>query len=128
MLKKLSVCFAFLIMVTAYLSTNRLFLFQDAYLVYNGKSAGNIVSKKVLPFDKCDGVFKIYDEFDYNYLVKKLNAKLVYSENLGGTVSKYYYSNSLPKKEVINGKKVNLHVAISSNQVVVGTPIIYGSY
>lgn len=129
MAKKLFVCFAFLIMVLSYLPSNRLFVFQDANLVYNGKSSGEIVYKKTLPFLKYDGAFKSYKiDSDYQSLLKKLNAKLVFVENIGDTVSEYYYSNALPYKEVIKGNKVNLHIAKSSEQIVVGTPIIYGAF
>lgn len=129
MLKRLLVCFVFLLTVLAYASSNRLFVFEKANVVYNGKSSGQIVCERVLPFKQYDGVFKSFDdEKDYENLIKKYNAKLVLIEETEGVVSEYYYSYSLPYKEVVKGKKVNLHVAKSLNKIVVGSPIIYGSY
>ena len=130
MLKRLVVvCFAFLFITLTYVSTSKLFVYEKAFVVYGGKSLGKIVSEKVMPFTSSDGVFKVFSK-DTNYkdLVKKYNAKLVFIEKNGDIVSEYYYSNSLPSKEIINGKKVNLYIAISLEQIVIGSPIIYGSY
>ena len=129
MLKKLLVCFAFLLMTATYLSTNKPFLYEKANVVYSGKSLGQMQEKLVLPLNKFDGVFKSYSvDTDYCELVKKYNAKLIFIEKTDGVISKYYYSNSIPYKEIIKGKKVNLHIAISNSQITIGTPIIYGGY
>lgn len=57
-------------------------------------------------------------------------AQVVFVEETQGVCSYYFFSQLLPKKIVLNGRAVNLHIAVESNQerVVVGYPIIFGGY
>ena len=50
------------------------------------------------------------------------------AETAGGTQSFYAYSKKLGKSVVINGKKINLHIAVAEDSAVVGTPIIFGGF
>lgn len=60
--------------------------------------------------------------------IKRLKARLLFTENVDGIFSEYYYSNKIPRYKSINGYKVNLHVAYSASGTTIGSPIIFGSY
>lgn len=66
--------------------------------------------------------------FNYQNIVDSTGAQLVFVEQIDGVISYYYFSNNLPKIADINGKKVNLHIAVSGEKVKVGTPLIYGGF
>lgn len=55
-------------------------------------------------------------------------AELIFSENASGIQSYYFYSAELPYGILLNGRKVNLHVAIDGDMMSVGTPIIFGGF
>ena len=129
MLKKVFIICAFLIFSTFIIFSNCLFLGENVYSVKGGKSSGVILESINLPFSDFIGFYKQFDtSYDYNSLLNKYRAKLVCVEKLDGITNYYYYSNKLPKSESVKNKKVNIQIAISNNAVVVGTPIIYGSY
>lgn len=93
----------------------------------NGKSGG-VFSESETAF-LCDGFSKSFPEnYDYSSLVKSLGGKLVAKEILKDSINYYYYSERLPKREVLKGKAVNLHVSAGKNRVIIGTPIIYCGY
>lgn len=100
---------------------------KNLIMVINGKSSGEFVEYK--NFLNYDGIFTTVDkDFNYEKFAKNLDAKFVKSEDLNGCKNLYFYTNKLPKREIINGKAVNLHVAISQDKISIGTPIIYGGY
>ena len=78
-----------------------------------------------------DGASATYPlNYDYtSKIINYYNAKLVTKSALEGYCNNYYYyTPSLPNSVVINGKKVNVHIAVSDNCVTVGYPIIYYAY
>jgi hypothetical protein len=129
MLKKLLVLLVFTISICAYLFSNGLFLFESVKIVKGYKSLGEFSNQVNLPFIEKVGVYKSFNS-DYNYalLVDKYDAKLAFIESVSGVTSYYFYSKKLPFKEVIKNKKVNLQIAVSSDKVTIGSPIIYGGY
>ena len=129
MLKKVLIICSFLIFSTFIIFSNCLFLGEVVHATTSGKSSGGILKVVNIPFNNYSGIYKQFDS-DYNYkkLIEKYNLKLVCVESLNDVTNYYYYSKKLPKEETIKGKKVNLQIAISSETVVIGTPIIYGSY
>ena len=58
----------------------------------------------------------------------KYGAQLVFTEQLDGVICYYGISERLGGGVVVNGKSVNLHVAISQTECVVGCPIIFGGF
>lgn len=129
MIKKCLIIFTLLLFATFMVFSNLLFLGEVVHATTSGKSSGEILKVVNIPFNNYSGIYKQFDS-DYNYkkLIEKYNLKLVCVESLNGVTNYYYYSKKLPKEETIKGKKVNLQIAISSETVVIGTPIIYGSY
>lgn len=61
-------------------------------------------------------------------IIKELSATIVHTETVGENVNIFAYSKRLPKKVRINGKVINLHIFLSKDQTVVGSPLIFGSH
>lgn len=68
------------------------------------------------------------NEFEKEKFLSDFSATEMFSESTGEIVCFYAYSPKIKYTEKINGKTVNLHVAIGKDQVKVGSPIIYGSF
>lgn len=64
----------------------------------------------------------------YQEFVQKYAARLLFEERLDGVVSYYLYSPRLVGFVRLNGKRVNLQIAVGSEQTVVGTPLIFGGW
>ena len=93
----------------------------------NGKSSGSFING--LTFTQNDGCFiTLTSEKECENFLRDLNLKKVHYEEVNGVKNYYYFTNKLFKKEVINGKSVNIHIAVSSDKISLGYPIIYGGY
>ena len=67
-------------------------------------------------------------DFNYQNLVEEVGATLQFVEDVNGVKSFYYYSPKISKVQILNGKKVNLHVAVANNYIKIGSPFICGGY
>ncbi|MBR2903387.1 MAG: hypothetical protein IKC37_01955 [Clostridia bacterium] len=88
-----------------------------------------------LPFVQGEKVqYVCEDEGGREVFVKALLARFsafdVWEEEVDGVKSYYASSAYLPKKVVVDGHTVNLHIALPKDKkrAVVGTPIIFGGY
>ncbi len=63
-----------------------------------------------------------------SWISEQYGACMVSKEIAGDTESYYGYSPSLGNGLIIGGKKVNLHIVFAQEQVVIGTPIIFGGF
>ncbi len=61
-------------------------------------------------------------------LMASYRARVRFTEEVGGTVSYYCYSPLLKGGVILDGKKINLHVAVRADSLAVGSPIIFGGY
>lgn len=61
-------------------------------------------------------------------ILKRYDAKVELIEQSGECVSYYCYTKKWSNTLILNGKSVNLHIAIDSRNAVVGTPIIFGGF
>ena len=103
------------------------FISKDTVTCIGGKSSGQFVNFPV--FYQSDGYqVKLDSEIQAVSFLRKYDCEIVFTENVNGIENYYFYSNKLLKKQVLNGKKVNVHLAVSDNGVILGYPIIYGSY
>ena len=78
-----------------------------------------------------NGKSKTYPlNFDYEKeIINYYDAKVVEISTNGKYVENYYYySSTLPNFVNVNGKKVNVHVAVTKDNITVGYPIIYYGY
>ena len=69
-----------------------------------------------------------YNKDNLKKTIKDLNANLIFSENGEDFNCEYYYSKQIKGGIILNGEKINLHVCYLGDQIVVGTPIVYGSF
>ena len=61
-------------------------------------------------------------------IMEKYNAEILFSEEAEGVISYYAYTDEWTDHVRVEDKKVNLHVALSATQCVVGSPIIFGGF
>ena len=61
-------------------------------------------------------------------LVTRYGAKVAFTERAGGVTSFYCYTEKWSDGITLNGRTVNLHIAVSETQCAVGTPIIFGGF
>ncbi len=129
MLKKLGVILILAILIRAYFIGNGLFYGETVKIVKGYKSSGEFYTELNLPFKDKTGIYKTYERnFNYFEILEKYDAQLMFLEKVGDVTSYYFYSKKLPFKEVIKNKKVNLQVAVTKENVTIGSPIIYGGY
>ena len=70
----------------------------------------------------------IEGDFDYSNMLKELNAKVVKTESVNQVYSVYAYSPYINVYKLIDGKKVNVHIAKYDNHTKIGWPLIFGSF
>ena len=58
----------------------------------------------------------------------RYEAKFLFREHTGGVTSYYFYAPALYEGVAIEGRTVNLQVAVSQTRCVVGSPIIFGGF
>ena len=61
-------------------------------------------------------------------LIKQYNAVVLFSETLDSVQSYYAYTPKWKNAITVNGVNVNLHIACSAEECVVGSPIIFGGF
>ncbi len=64
----------------------------------------------------------------YNSMVNNLINVRVLTENVSNVKCCYGYNNKLNNSINIDGKIVNIQIAINNNVITIGTPVILGSY
>ncbi len=109
---------------------------EKCYYLYSASSQAE--TKEALTFGELffvRGESRVYrleegeDAFAFaESIAEKYGAELVFEESAGGTVSRYYASAALKGGIVLNGKLVNLHIAVRNASVAVGTPVIFGGW
>ncbi len=60
--------------------------------------------------------------------LKAFNCKKAFEEKGENFSSVYYYSPKIPAYKLINGQKVNFHVAKTNDGFVIGIPLIFGAF
>ena len=128
MFKKLSVIIVFILTICIYYKENSLFLLKTVNYVFDGKSNGYVEKSIKLPFQSEDGYFFNVDKSQVFAIVENLNANLVLKENGENYTSYYFYSSKLYDREIIKNTKVNMHVAVNKDEIIIGFPIIYWAF
>ena len=65
---------------------------------------------------------------DADELLERLSAKDVRTENIGDVTVIYAFSPFLPQSVTVLGERTNVMIALSRGKMVVGYPLIKGSY
>ena len=133
MLKNILVTILYLAMLVLF-SINATPLFNENCVVAVSRSSGEFYSVNSYRFKDVfvgDGVSVTYSP-SYNFkkeIIDYYGAEIVINNNYDSYAKNYYcYSKALPNAVIINGKKVNIHIAVTENAVTVGFPLIYYSY
>jgi len=116
---------------------NNIYYFNNTKIICNG-SKQFIYFKTKNEFSNLNKIAKLNVQYyqvsvncDYNYvnkLIKKLNAKVIFCEEVNSVKVMYLFSNNFKEYKVVNNKKVNFQLAYKNNNLTVGYPLIYGSF
>ena len=104
--------------------------YEISELYSNSNARLKFAEKKeyVLSFLRTGESVTIYENFSAQELLATLGAKEIFTEQTEFGVSVYAYSKQLPYRKIINGEIVNVQIFIGDGKVVVGSPIIFGSF
>ncbi|MGN1213051.1 MAG: hypothetical protein ACI4TZ_03310 [Christensenellales bacterium] len=83
-------------------------------------SINNILGESITINNPNDDVLKQINDY--------ISKNVLYDEKLDGTQIIYGYDNTLKNFVMVDGQKVNFQVAINSDYVVIGYPLILGSF
>lgn len=61
-------------------------------------------------------------------ILQTFRAETLFKEEVCGVVSYYCYAPALGKGVCVNGKNVNLHIAVGEGRAAVGTPMIFDGF
>lgn len=61
-------------------------------------------------------------------ILKKFDARVVFTETTEECVNYYAYSDNIKYRKTLNGKIINLHVSLSDSSITIGSPMIFGSF
>lgn len=87
------------------------------------------VTNDNLPFDVYGESCYLNKPLSLEEILEMFDAKVVGIERLSHGVSYYCYSSSIKYRGVmVGGKLVNLHVFMSSEQIKLGSPLIFDGY
>lgn len=108
------------------------------YYVFStgGGSAAKMISAEQIraaevkrSIKKTDGESAYYLNTDNSAeLLNKYRAKVVFCQTVDGIYNIYAYTDKFDGYLVLEGKRVNLHIAVTDNSTVIGSPIIFGGY
>ena len=73
------------------------------------------------------GMYALNDDLA-NAIAQKYHAELYFTEEVEGSVSYYGFSPDWQEKILLYGMPINLHIVLSSKQIAVGSPIIFGGF
>lgn len=65
---------------------------------------------------------------DVNNILNLYNAKIINTEYIGNTLVLYAASNYFKNSVIINDQKVNIQVAFNNGSIIMGSPLILGSF
>ena len=68
------------------------------------------------------------ENFDLNEFLSDMNAEVVFVEQTEEMNLYYAYSPNLKYKKIVDGRLVNVQIAIAKERVTVGSPLIFGSF
>ncbi len=127
---------------------NNLFLFESQYGEWTFYLLSNSSNAKIVTYSyeermTAQTLQRIVGQsvfFDYSHIdegeclqtvesqIEKYGARLIFKEEGEWGVSEYYYSPKLFNFVIIEGKKVNFHVAKNDTGITVGYPLIFSGY
>lgn len=97
----------------------------NIYHYYDG-----VVGIKDKSLDNTLGVAYVYPKNNSNVedIIDKLNAKICFEQQLEDGISYYGYVRGLDKSVDIQNKEINVQIVSNKDNIIVGFPLIMGSY
>ncbi len=128
-----------LVAVICFAKSPALFQAEGQYVLYNGKNGSDAEMIFVENYEQAEKIKKtlksysgesicLKDGLIADYFIDKFDAKLVKTESVANVTSYYYYSAKIDFYQLIDGVKVNLHVAKDGEKVYMGSPLIYSGF
>ena len=74
------------------------------------------------------GESAVYQSDCAEELLRAYRARVLFIEKAAGTVSYYCHSPLFGEGLLLNGKRVNLHIAAGRGQTAAGTPLLFGGF
>lgn len=68
------------------------------------------------------------NKYSLSDVIRYFKAEKVFTERVENLTIIYYYSPKIKYVQMVNGKKINLQVCKTDNQLKIGTPLIFGSF
>ena len=138
MFKKMLVLFlALLTFISCYFTFEKP-IFKDYsgdYTLYVNSNSSNAIMVDLsdnsypLVFNKTgESVCFESSDFELQTLLNKYSAKLIFTEKIEDGICYYAFSPKIKYQKIVNGSKINLHVFIGEGRVVLGAPVIFGSF
>ena len=135
-LKKLTcIVFSIIIIAIFYAVYTRpcLFEYSKKVTIYskNGSFSDGIkvISREsYFSTDKIYGESIVVDGLSVDAIFKEFDANIIKVEQVDNITCYYGYTSRLPYEIKLFGDKVNLHVAVDGDKIILGTPLIFGSY
>jgi hypothetical protein len=140
MLKKimLSLCCVGILSLMNICGQSLLFENGDYYIFYGGNesSSAHMVSAEGINALKVKATIKHLSGESATYLnqnlkekiIQDFNAEIMFTETIANIKNYYAYTEKIENYIVLNGIKINLHIAVSQDKTTVGSPIIFGGY
>ncbi len=138
MLKKFGVILSGLILIFGIIAVNAQPIFSsyaNDYEVYLHSDSSLAQIKRVnkteylfLQGVKGESVQIQANDFDLKNFLNDFNAKVQFTEGTNDSQIYYAYSPKLKNIKTVKGKKVNLQVVVAEERVVLGSPLIFGSF
>ena len=104
----------------------------ERYEFYTGTSSDGVISARSplekLAYAKVKGESVRYQGDRAEELISLFNARVLFIEEAAGVTNYYCYSPALDDAVLLNGRRVNLHIAVNGEKTAAGTPIIFGGF
>ena len=108
--------------------------YADNFEIYLGaSSSGSIIMADKISYSMFNGIKgesasinKL--NFDLQEFLSDFGAEVILVENIDDGISFYARTDKIKNVKEVKGKKINLHIFVGKERVVVGSPIIYGSF
>ena len=111
---------------------------KNTYYLYSASSQAEIKeSLKPAEFADLKGESAVYvfengaegtDETFVERILDEYRAEICFVEEAAGTLCYYCHSPRLKNGVMLEGQKINLHIAVRAESIALGTPIIFGGY
>ena len=108
--------------------------YADHFEIYlSASSSGKIIMTDKISYVMLNGIkgeSVSIDKlnFDVQEFLSDFGAEVILVENIDGGKSFYARTHKIKKVKEVKGEKINLHIFVGKERVVVGSPIIYGSF